>query len=326
MTLGEHLEELRWCLLRALIGLFVACLLCIWPAKYLLAILVRPLVLALRAHGQPDTLLATSPVETLVVYIKVVLIFGLIIAGPYVVYQLWSFVAAGLYPREREWVHRLVPISVGLFVVGVIFMYIFALIVSLNFLVGFGDWLRLPDVQPNAFERRLLKISPHAEDAPPPAAEDWPQVTLLFDDPSEPPAGAVWFNEVQNRLKVRTRDGTYSYQFQRDDRRAMVTQLFTIGKYLTFVLMLTIAFGVAFQMPLVVVFLIRAGLVSPERMRRSRRVIILIIVFVAGILAPPDLFSHILLSVPMWLLFELGLWLGARAKRKEAEGAVGEAG
>ena len=138
MTLGEHLEELRGCVARSLIALVAVCLACIWPAKYLLELIARPMVLALRRHGQPDSFLATGPVETLLVYVKVVLIFGLIIAGPYILYQLWGFVAAGLYRHERHWVHRLVPTSVGLFLSGVVFMYVFALLLSLNFLVGFS--------------------------------------------------------------------------------------------------------------------------------------------------------------------------------------------
>ncbi len=101
----------------------LACLACIWPAKYLLELIARPMVLALRRHGQPDSFLATGPVESLMVYIKVVLIFGVVIAGPYIIYQLWKFVAAGLYRHERKWVWQIVPVRVGLFFDGVAFMY-----------------------------------------------------------------------------------------------------------------------------------------------------------------------------------------------------------
>ncbi len=96
MTLGEHLEELRGCVLRSLAALVLACLVMIWPAKYLLEVIARPVVLALRRHGQPDSFLATGPVESILVYIKVVVIFGLIAASPYILYQLWNFVAVGV--------------------------------------------------------------------------------------------------------------------------------------------------------------------------------------------------------------------------------------
>ena len=318
MTLSEHLDELRGCLVRSLISLVVAGLVCIWPAKYVLAIFVRPVVLALRANGQPDTLLATSPVENIVVYIKVVVFSALVLAGPYIILQFWRFVAVGLYAKEKAWVNKLVPISVGLFFVGVVFMYVFALVVSLNFLVGFSSWLPLPKPEPTLFERAVLNLPTGENATTQPAPEDWPTIPLLAEDPGDPPTGAVWFDIVQNRLKVRQQEQTYSYQFQRDDRRAMVTTHFKIGEYLTFVLVLTVAFGLAFQMPLVVVFLVRSGLVSPETFRKYRKLVILIIVFIAGMLAPPDLLSHLLLSVPMVALFEVGLWVATRQHAKRA--------
>ena len=321
MTIGEHLEELRRCLLRSLAALVVACLACIWPAKYLLEIIARPVVLVLRAHGQPDSFLATSPVENLLVYIKVVLIFGVVLAAPYVLYQLWKFVAAGLYRHERRWVLRLFPISVGLFLAGVLFMYGVVLLMSLNFLVGFSGWLPLPRAQPTAVERLLLRLPPATEGL----QAEWAPgggvtVPLLERDPATPPAGAMWVNVPDAKLKLRGADGkTYSVQILRDDRRALVTTHFRIGDYLSFVLVLTLAFGAAFQTPLVVVFLVRSGLIALETFRRYRKVVILIILFIAGLLSPPDLISHLLLSGPMVALFELGLFLAGRGGRPATE-------
>lgn len=316
MTLGEHLDDLRGCLLRSLVAVFVACLVCIWPARYVLAVLVRPVVLALRAHGQPDSLLATGPAENLLVYVKVVLIAGLVLAAPYVLYQVWSFVAAGLYSREKAVVLRMFPISVGLFAVGVAFMYTFALLLSLNFLVGFSAWLPRPEAVPLGFERHILGL-PELPTTQPDLSQ-WPTVPALDRDPAAPPAGAVWFNERDQRLKLHTGRDTYSYQLQRDDRPAMVTTHFRIGEYLSFVLLLTIAFGVAFQMPLVVVVLVWSGLVRVETLRKYRKAVILLVVLIAGILAPPDLFSHLLLGGPMVLLFEIGLLIASRGKSRPA--------
>lgn len=315
MTLGEHLEELRGCVVRSLVALVLACLVCIWPARHLLGLIARPVVLALRRHGQPDSFLATSPVENILVYIKVVLISGLVVAGPYILYQLWRFVAAGLYPHEQAWVRRLVPASVALFVGGVLFMYAVVLVVSLNFLVGFSGWLPLPQPEPNAFERAILRIPEVSEPASQPAVGEAGRVPLLRRDPQQPPVGAVWVNLPDGKLKVRCPDRTYSVQLLGDDRRALVTTHFRIGEYLSFVLVMTIAFGAAFQMPLVVLFLAWSGIVRVETLRRYRRIVILIIVIVAGVLAPPDLLSHLLLSAPMWLLFETGLLLAGRYRR-----------
>lgn len=319
MTIGEHLEELRGCIARSLIALVVTCLACIWPAKYLLEFLARPVILVLRAHGQPDSFLATSPVENILVYIKVVVLFGLIIAGPYVVYQLWAFIAVGLYQRERAWVHRLVPASVGLFLVGVIFMYVFVLLVSLNFLVGFSGWLPMPRAQPNALERLLLREKRLEVPASQPADFVLPEAPLLETDPNAPPVGAVWINVPERKLKVQGPDQqTFSVQVLRDDQRNLVTTHFRIGEYLSFLLIMTVAFGLAFQTPLVVIFLARSGIVPVETFRKYRKIVILVIVFTAGILAPPDLLSHLLLSGPMVLLFEIGLLLAGRRKAAEA--------
>lgn len=321
MSLGEHLEELRTRLIRSLLALLAACLICIWPAKYLLEFIARPVILALRRHGQPDNLLSTSPPETMFIYIKVVVFAGVVLASPYILHQLWSFVAAGLYQHERRWVGRLVPVSVGLFLTGAAFMYTVVLLVSLNFLVGFSSWIPLPQATATSAERALIGEPPAVvkPDGAPAVPTSAPAVSVLSTDPPAPPPGAIWFNELDNRLKFQTPTGVFSIQLLRDDARGLVTTHFKIDDYLNFVLLMTIAFGLAFQMPLVVVFLAGSGLFPVERLRKSRKVVILIIVIIAGMLAPPDLLSHVLLSAPMVLLFEIGLLVAARqAKRREA--------
>lgn len=316
MTIGEHLDELRGCVIRSLLALVIACLVCIWPAKYILAIIARPVVLALRHHGQPDTFLQTSPLEGFLVYVKVVVISGILLSGPYIIVQLWNFVASGLYRHERAAVYRLLPMSVGLFFAGVAFMYVCVLAVTLNFLIGFSVWLPMPDARPNALEAWLLSEPEVA--ATQPAPELPPQVADVNVDPEHPEPGAIWFNRREQKLKVRVGDETYSTSMQRDDRRSMMTTHFRIGEYLTFVLALTIAFGLAFQVPLVVVFLAAVGIVTVGAFRKSRKIVILAIVIIAGMIAPPDLFSHLLLSGPMILLFEIGLLIAARAEKRRA--------
>jgi sec-independent protein translocase protein TatC len=317
MTLGEHLDELRSCLIRCLVALGLACLPCFWLAPQLLAIIARPLLLANRRFHQPDTFLTTHPAETFLIYLKVVLIAGLVLAAPYILYQLWMFVAAGLYPRERAWVYRLVPFSVALFLLGVAFMYAFVLLLSLNFLVGFSSWLKMPEAYPTALERVLLGEQDGLAAATQPAGGAVREVPLLAPDPDDPPVGAVWFNAQDRRLKLRGPDGTYSLQLQPDRGRPMVTAHFRIGEYLSFVLILTIAFGVAFQTPLVVLFLSASGIVPLETLRRYRKGVIVVIVVIAGAIAPPDIFSHIMLSLPMYGLFELGMLLARRRQQSQ---------
>ena len=191
MTIGEHLDELRICLMRSLIAFVIACIVCIWPAKFLLELIARPVIMALHRHGQPASLLATGPVEAMLIYIKVVVFAALIIAGPYIIYQVWSFAASGLYPNEKRVVLRLVPVSVGLFFAGVAFMYVFALVVALNFLIGFSSWLPAPSPEPTRLEKMLLGGGEAKEFASPAAIEEAPVVPLFIEDPEKPPAGTV---------------------------------------------------------------------------------------------------------------------------------------
>jgi Sec-independent protein secretion pathway component TatC len=314
MTIGEHLDELRGVVIRSLIALVVVGLACIWPMKYLLGLIARPLLLAQEKHHQPMSFLATDPAEGLLVYVKVVMISALIIASPYVIYQIWTYVATGLYRYERAWVQKLVPFSVGLFVVGVLFMYFLMLPICLDFLIGFSSWLPMPELTPLPWEQALLV---HSAPATQPTATQptIPPVPLLSHDPASPGTGEMWFNLDQAKLKLHGVDQTYSWQFQMEGHSPLITSHIKLSDYLWFVLLLTIAFGLAFQMPLVVVFLARSGIMPIATLRKYRKGAILTIVIIAGMIAPPDLMSHLLLSGPMILLFELGLWIAARGER-----------
>lgn len=312
MSLGEHLEELRWRLARALIALVLSCLICIWPAKYLLQLIARPAMLALQRHSQPTDFLSTSPVETLLMYIKVVVTAGVVLAAPYILYQLWAFVASGLYAHERRFVTRLLPWSIGLFFAGVAFMYVFVLAVSLNFLVGFNTWLPLPHPVPTTYERWILGEPAPGVPTTQPAWDEVATLPIFLADPPDAPVGKSWINVAERRWKVRTPDGVLSRQLDKDGARGLVATHWKIGDYLSFFLIMMIGFGVAFQTPLVVLFLVGSGIVPIETLRKYRKIVILIIVILAGILAPPDFFSHVLLSIPMVGLFELGLLLAAR--------------
>lgn len=313
MSIGEHLDELRACLVRSLLALFAACVICIWPAKYVLALTVQPLRVALLQNGQPDSLLGTSPTEPLIWYVKIVIFLALVLASPVVIHQIWSFVAKGLYQRERQWVYRLVPVSVGLFVGGVVFMYLFVLMLSLNFLIGFGTWLPLPSAEPTAIQKLLGVESPPVAESQPSVTGEQP-IPRLTSDPVKPPAGTVWFNVYEQKLKLQGDGRVYSVQLFRDDKQSLVTMHLKIGDYLTYVLVLAVAFGLAFQIPLVVIFLTRSGIIPHATLRKYRKGVILVIVIIAAMIAPPDLVSHLMLSVPMLVLFEIGMAMGRPRK------------
>lgn len=311
MTLGEHLDELRGCLIRSLLALVIGAAVCIWPARFLLKLIVRPLIVVQGEDFQPQSLQALSPTEPFMIYVKVVLICGLILASPVVIYQLWSFVAKGLYRREQKVVLRLAPASVGLFFVGVTFMYLFVLPVCLRFLIGFASWLPAPDPTPNALDR-LLTGNFSGVAASQATSQPTSRLPVLTVDPATPQTGEAWINATQHRLKFQGVEQIYSLDLQPDEKRGLVMTHFRLSEYLTFFILLTLAFGGAFQLPLVVIFLVRSGIMPARTLRGYRKVVIAAIVIIAGIIAPPDLMSHLLLSGPMILLFELGLFIADR--------------
>ncbi len=315
MTIGEHLDELRGRVIRSLAALVIASLVMIYPARYLLEIIVRPAQLALRAHAAPETFLQTAPTELMIIYIKVIIYAGVLLALPYIAYQIWGFVAAGLYRHERQWVLRLIAPSVGLFFLGVAFLYSVVLLVSLNFLVGLGDWIPLPDPKPTALEQVLLGQDEQAPALDPNLLAHAPQPPLLNRDPNDPNTGALWFNVPERRLKLRGENRTYVLNMTPQEDRPIVTTHFKIGEYLTFVITLSLAFGLAFQTPLIVLALVHTGILTPAQLRAGRRYVVLLVLVISGILAPPEFISHLLLAIPMLLLFEIGVWLAGRTSK-----------
>ena len=144
MSLGDHLEELRRRIIYALIGLVVGVAAALCFAPYVIAALKRPYVAVMQRYPdlKPDlTALALTTAFTM--YMKVALYAGLVVASPWVFYQLWMFVSAGLYSKEKRYVVLAVPFSAALFVGGAVF---FLAIVSepvLHFLIGLSIWLDL---------------------------------------------------------------------------------------------------------------------------------------------------------------------------------------
>jgi sec-independent protein translocase protein TatC len=183
-----------------------------------------------------------SAMEPFMIYLKVAMLTGAILASPLIFREIWLFVAAGLYPHERRYIHIFLPFSIGLFLAGVAMAFFVALPVVLRFLLGFNSYL---DIDP------------------------------------------------QQRLE----------------------------EYLSFVLFLPLAFGIGFQLPLVMLFVNRIGLVSVETYRKQWRIAILVIFIIAMILTPsPDIGSMSLLAVPMTLLYFGGIALCAYTSGRRPAG------
>ncbi len=171
-----------------------------------------------------------SPHEPFVTWIKAAIITGLVLSAPWVFYQLWLFVAAGLYPHEKKYVHYYLPISIALFVFGVCLAFFFVFKPVLTFLFTFNA---------------SMGINPQVR----------------------------------------------------------------IGEWLSFVMFLPLGFGIAFQLPLVMLFLNRIGIFSVEAYTSKWRIAVMIISVLSMILTPADPVSMIMLGVPLTALYFFGIGL-----------------
>jgi sec-independent protein translocase protein TatC len=330
MTFGEHLEELRGCLIRGAIGLVIGVIIGLTVARPVVHIIERPLRLALGdyyskkaiatavawdgvplpysqaeirdavdkrgltyelrevhperlarmlghdpapapagdvapepASDAPQADADTFDIDALVpimlwqplsrdarvsittlsaqeafgIYMKAAVLVGLVLASPWIFYQLWSFVAAGLYPHEKRLIHVFLPVSVVLFLAGVLLAFFFVFQFVLDYLLAFNDWLGL--------------------------------------DP--------------------------------DPR---------ISEWMSFVLILPLGFGIGFQLPLIMLFLERIGIFDVAAYTSQWRLAVVVIFIVSAILTPADPYSMLFLAVPLCLLYLGGVavcrWAGAR--------------
>ena len=222
----SHLVELRNRLIRAIAAVLIV-FICLFPwAKDLYALLAQPLLAALPQGGQ---MIATDVVGVFLVPMKVAGLAAFIIALPYVLYQVWAFVAPGLYASEKKLVLPLVVASVLLFLTGMSFAYFVVFPTIFKFMASIA------------------------------------------------PQGVAWMTDIE--------------------------------KYFAFVITTFVAFGVTFEVPVVVIVLVRAGVVSIEKLVEARPYVVVGAFIVGAIFTPPDVLSQLLLAIPLWLLYELGIIL-----------------
>ncbi len=130
MSLGAHLEELRDRLMLGLMGLAPALAFSMWAGRWFARVILSPYKAAMQAAGIDVKLQAFQPAEPFMVYMKASLVLAVLISSPWLFYQLWAFVSAGLHPHERRFVRLVAPVSALLFVGGVLF-----------FLLGIAPWV-----------------------------------------------------------------------------------------------------------------------------------------------------------------------------------------
>src|SRR5579863_7122200 len=139
MPLLAHLEELRKRIILSVLGVLVGFISCWSFADRIFGLMQEPIVQALRRHGLGGGLVYLNPTEPFNLYLEVAFVAGLFVASPFVFYQLWLFIAPGLYRTEKRYVLPFLLSTVGLFIAGGLFGYKMVYPASLDFLIGYGE-------------------------------------------------------------------------------------------------------------------------------------------------------------------------------------------
>lgn len=322
MTLGEHLEELRTRLIRALIGLFIGAVACYIFIDYIQAFLMWPVFAIYESRGLDADIRTMAPAEQFMTDLKVAIIVGLIVSAPYSIMQVWGFIAAGLYPHERKWVRAFAPVSIALFFTGALFLIVVVNPLLLKFLLTYRT--ELPNVTQYMPTFLIPTEHPNAIKALPLATQTAPggvfgAIQPFEKDPTaEFPQGVPWLNEERGEIRVRYGDRIFALSHLKEvGRPARVVPDIRFSEIIPFTLQLAAAFGLGFQVPVVVAFLALIGIVSAAEMAKFRRHVIFVMAIAAAIFTPsPDPFSMMMLLVPMIGLFEAGLLVARRIERK----------
>lgn len=146
MSFGEHLDELRARLFKALLGSLAGLVVMLFFQDGLMRLVLAPFRQAMEAVQLSPVLNVFGPVQSFFAYLKVAFLAGLIVAAPLWIYQLWAFIGAGLYERERRAVTRYVPLCVFLFLSGIVFGYEFLIPIGLRYLLTYGDPMMIAPV------------------------------------------------------------------------------------------------------------------------------------------------------------------------------------
>lgn len=249
MPLFEHLSELRGTILKSFGALSIAFLLIFNYSEELFKLLTFPLTteMSISLHN-PYILMKQKTAPPLVffavaeafwMHFKISFVAAFIVSLPVIFYQLWSFIAPGLHPKEKKYVLPFVLLSTFLFVAGAAFCFVIVLPFAITFLLGY--------------------------------------------------------------------------------KTASFTPMLSIEKYVDFCLKFILSFGGIFELPLIIVFLARFGIVSPDTLAKQRKYAVLFSFVLAAVLTPtPDAFNQMLMAIPIMILYEAGILAARIIYRKKA--------
>jgi len=240
MSLVGHLLEFRDRLVRAILAIIVVFLVLFPFANDVYTFMAEPLTSHL---PQGSSMMAIGVISPFLTPLKLALIASIFLSMPFILYQLWAFIAPALYQNEKKLAAPMLMASTFLFYAGGAFVFYIVFPLVFKFMAG------------------------------------------------TTPDGVQIGTDIQ--------------------------------LYLDFVIGMFFAFGLAFQVPVITVLLLVTNMVSPEKMRHARPYVIVGAFSIAAFITPPDVISQTLLAVPMWLMYEAGLWFGERmVKQRLAEKAA----
>ncbi len=269
----EHLAELRTRLIRSLLAFVVGMVACFIIADPILNFLVDPIADVLRARGEDPRLIFTAPQEKFFVLIRISLIGGLAVSFPVIAYQLWMFVAPGLYRSEKGAFLPFIVASPALFMLGAAFAHYIVTPLAMNFFIGFSD-----------------------------------AVPALANIIAGGGAGEI---EGEGDEVMRT------------------YFLGSVRESLDLSLKFIFAFGLCFQLPVLMTLMGKAGLVSAKGLGEVRKYAVVAILTLAALVTPPDVITQLILFVAVYGLYEISIFLvryveHKRNQRLREEGILDE--
>jgi len=253
MSFLEHLEELRWALIRGLLGWIILTITAFSMKNYIFGYIIfgpkrqdfftyqllQRIGISYKAPDFP--LVSTTLTGQFTSHLLVSVYSGFILGFPFIFWQLWRFIKPGLYPNEVKATRGVVGYATFLFVVGLLFGYFVITPISLSFLV----------------------------------------------------------------------------QYSVDDVHT-VKNMFHLGDYISVVSLLTFAFGIIFEMPLIIYFLAKIGIMTPPFMRHYRKHAILVIFILSALITPTtDMITQLIVAIPMLFLYEISILVAGRVQRRK---------
>jgi sec-independent protein translocase protein TatC len=269
----EHLAELRTRLIRAVMAFAVGVILAFIVAEPILQFLVKPIEETLRALGDPSpTLQYTSPQEYLFTLFRISMVFGFALSFPMIGYQLWRFVAPGLYKTEKGAFLPFLVASPFMFLLGASFAQLVVTPLAMQFFLGFAD---VSSIFANL-------LSQATGDVPSDIAVDMAVVPETADG-----VRITFFGKVNESLDI--------------------------------TLKFIMAFGLCFQLPVLLTLMGKAGLVSADGLGAVRKYAVVAILLLAALVTPPDVVTQLILFVVVYGLYEISIFLVRRVETKREE-------